>query len=313
MEQYINKVLGCHIQIKEYKLPSQFPQYLLNDYSYMKYIIENQECLFVMPYEFSLTTYKKQYHIIRRLTNLQVVLQLKTIMPYQRKSLVDEHIPFIVENAQIYLPFLAISLVEKYQEKIEIEEFTPMTQLVFLYLFYNKNKITATDLAQKIKYSTMSVTRAYKALVDSGLFISENDGVKKYIVANRYDGELLKQAEKFFINPVEKTLYVNKNSDLNGYIASGIFALSKKTMLNASEYDLSFAISRKNYSDIKNIVTKSEFLDGTAVAIEKWSYDPSLLTKDETVDDISLILSLSGNKDERVQMEIDQLRRKYQW
>lgn len=313
MEQYIEDVLGCHIQYENYQLPPQLPQYLLNDYSYRKYTIEGQECLFVIPCDFSLPAYKKQYPRIRQITKFQVVLQLKTITPYQRKTLIAEHIPFVVENMQIYLPFLAISLVEKYQEKIEIEKFTPITQLVFLYLFYNQKKITATELAQILNCSTMSVIRAYRALVDCGLFVSENKGAKKYIVPKANGGELLKDAEEFLINPIEKRLYVNKDSDMSGYLTSGIYALSKKTMLNAAENDLCYAIFQKAHSELPNTVPKSSYLEGTAIAAEKWSYDPMPLTKDETVDDISLILSLSGTKDERIQIEIDRLRRIYQW
>ena len=313
MVQYIQSVLGCNVQKIPYKLPPQTPQYLKNDYKYQKYVIEGQECLFVLPLDFSFTAYKKQYQKLKQLTNLPIVLQLKGITQYQRSTLIEERIPFVVEGTQIYLPFLAICLTEKYREVTEIETFTPTTQLVFLYLFYNKVKLSASDLARKINSTPMSVSRAYKALTDCGLFSAESDGVKKYIVPNTEGGELLRSAEPFLIDPVEKTLYVQKNVDLGEYVASGIYALSKKTMLSAAENERCCAVSRKTHFDASDCVSKEQYELGEAIAVEKWFYDPAALAEDNIVDDISLILSLKDDGDERVQMEIEELRSKYKW
>lgn len=313
MNKYLYSVLGCNIQKSQYKLPLKMPQYLANDYKYQKYLIENQECLFVEPYDFSFVAYKKQYQKIKQITNLHVVLQLKSITQYQRSKLIEERIPFVVEGSQIYLPFLAISLSEKFSEITEIEKFTPITQLVFLYTFYNKTKMSATDMAQKIKCTVMSVSRAYKALIDCGLFRYESDGVKKYICPNYEGGLLLKNAEQYFINPVEKIIYVQDSDILTDCFVSGIYALSKKTMISASENDECYAVYRKKQFEIKNIVPKALYATGNGCKVEKWSYDPGILANNGVVDDISLILSLADRKDERIQMEMDNLRSTYGW
>lgn len=64
MEQFIRAVLSCNIQKETFRPPSEMPQYLLNNYVYQKYNIENLQCLFVEPVEFSLPAYKKQYQKI---------------------------------------------------------------------------------------------------------------------------------------------------------------------------------------------------------------------------------------------------------
>ena len=79
MEQFIRAVLSCNIQKETFRPPSEMPQYLLNNYVYQKYNIENLQCLFVEPVEFSLPAYKKQYQKIKQITKLQVVLQRKSI------------------------------------------------------------------------------------------------------------------------------------------------------------------------------------------------------------------------------------------
>ena len=294
MDQYIKSVLVCDIQKRSYDLPHKMPQYLLNSYSFQKYMIGTQECLFVAPVEFSFTGYKKQRQKIKQVTGLPVVLQLKSITKYQRKVLIEEHIPFVVENSQIYLPFLAILLNEKFEEVEEIEKFTPITQLVFLYIFYHREKISATDLAQKVKCTAMSVSRAYKALIGCGLFHPETDGVKKYIVPNSEGGELLNNAEPYFINPIDKIIYVRKDFQLDERIASGIYALSEKTMIDAAEEDKCYAVYRKKNVNSIDHASKISYIVGNALKLEKWSYDPSILAQDGVVDDISLILSLKN-------------------
>jgi len=313
MNKYLYSVLGCNIQKTQYSLPLKMPQYLANDYTYEKYIIENQECLFVQPYDFSFVAYKKQYQKIKQITNLHIVLQLKNITQYQRSKLIEERIPFVVEGSQIYLPFLAISLSEKFQEITEIEKFTPITQLVFLYIFYNKTKMNATDMAQKIKCTTMSVSRAYKALIDCGLFRYESDGVKKYIFPNYDGGLLLRNAEQYFINPIEKTVYVQDNTNLTDCFASGLYALSKKTMISANENDECYAVYRKKQFGLLDIIPKALYATGNGCKVEKWSYDPAILAVNGVVDDVSLILSLTDSNDERIQMEIERLRSTYGW
>ena len=313
MDHYIKSVLGCSVQKYSYDLPTNMPQYLVNDYSYRKYGIENIECLFVTPYEFSIAAYKNQYPKMKQITNLPIVLQLKSITQYQRKTLIEEHIPFVVEGSQIYLPFLAMYLTEKYQEITEIETFTPITQLVFLYLFYHKEKITATDLANKINCTAMSVSRAYKALLDTALFHAESCGVKKYLIPSSDDGELLRNAEKYFINPIEKTVYVQKDAVLPEFCASGIWALGKKTMLNAADFEKCYAVSRKMHFNIADLIPKASYLSEKGLVVEKWYYDPAVLAQDGMVDDISLILSMKDYNDERVQMELDRIRSKYEW
>ena len=75
-------------------------------------------------------------------------------------------------------------------------------------------------------------------------------------------------------------------------------------MIGISESDICFADIRKNIS-ICN--------EGEGVRVECWCYDPKLLSDSEDVDDISLILSLKDDPDERVQSAFEDLRRKYGW
>ena len=313
MQEYLRSIFGFNIKMRKIEDVNNLPLYLATNYEYYEYEIEGINCIFVRPLYATFIEWKKQYEKIKQLFNKNIVLQLKSVTSYQREVLIENRIPFIVEKMQVYLPFMAISLVEKFANKKEIESFSPVTQLVFLYLFYHNKKFLIAELAEILQYSMMSICRAYKELVDCGLFEYAIEGRNKYIYPRYEGGELLREAEPYFINPIVKTLYIKNTIKTKKLLKAGLYALSEKSMLNVNVKDICFATSKvKNYC-IEDRITKAEYLIWTGIKLEHWAYNPELLSTDDNVDDISLILSLRDNKDERVMLELDEIRRKYQW
>ena len=84
-------------------------------------------------------------------------------------------------------------------------------------------------------------------------------------------------------------------------------------MVGAKEYDRGIAVSTRVASTIPTeyIISKREFEDFGGSAIEVWSYAPELLSDNGRVDDISLLLSLDNDPDERIQMGLDEIREKH--
>ena len=313
MISYIQKILGCNVIEQDFIVPNEFPMYLKNDYSYKRYTINGVKCLSVKPFDFSLSSYKKQRIKISELTGLDIILELDRITPYQRQSLINDKIPFVVNGTQLYLPFLAISLTEKYNKTEKIEKFSPVTQLVFLYAYYKKECLPVTELSNILGYSVMSINRAYTELINCNLIQFQLKGRKKSFSPVLPYTELLKAAEQYMIDPVTKTYHCNKLYDFTENLKSGLYALSEKTMLEITETENCYAVTKKQASMTKLQNKEIDPDDRNAVTVECWSYDPSLLTHDDCVDDISLILTLKDNDDERVQMAVDELRRKYKW
>ena len=119
MQEYISQTFGFETEFKNFKIPKTFPLYLVSGYSYRECCIEDQEILFVTPVDFNLGSYKKHRLKIEELTSLKAVLCIDNVTMYQRKILIEEHIPFVVKDSQIYLPFLAVCLTEKYNQKTD--------------------------------------------------------------------------------------------------------------------------------------------------------------------------------------------------
>ena len=59
------------------------------------------------------------------------------------------------------------------------------------------------------------------------------------------------------------------------------------------------------------MIDEQSFRDFGGQIIEVWKYDPFLLSETDSVDDISLLLDLSDESDERVQYQLDSIREKY--
>lgn len=149
----------------------------------------------------------------------------------------------------------------------------------------------------------MSVNRAYKTLTECRLFHYRTEGRKKYLETNLSDENILKQAEQYMINPVV-AIYKCRNVS-SDRLKAGLYALESKSMIDISENDICFADIKKNISICEE--------DEKYQRVECWCYNPKFLSESSTVDDISLILSLKANPDERIQIAIDELRRKYKW
>ena len=84
-------------------------------------------------------------------------------------------------------------------------------------------------------------------------------------------------------------------------------------MIGVNDQDGAIAISKKEAAKIptEDICTKQYFEDFGGAVIEVWSYDPTILERDGCVDDISLLLSMDNDPNERVQMCLDEIRQKH--
>ena len=84
-------------------------------------------------------------------------------------------------------------------------------------------------------------------------------------------------------------------------------------MIASNARDICYAAGKHYILEKENIVMNEDNDPENTVCIEKWCYDPTLLSNSDCVDDISLILSLKDSEDERVQIALDEIRSKYKW
>ena len=94
---------------------------------------------------------------------------------------------------------------------------------------------------------------------------------------------------------------------------AGLSALARFSMLAEPQCPI-YAISPAQWKTATQagIETLPEQLPG-ACEWELWHYNPALVPSSETVDPLSLTLSLEGDTDERVQLALKELKERFPW
>lgn len=319
MLNFLKTIFGDNITEVPYDCPEKIPYYVRDNYKLQRLSWKNNECILLSPSSSSwrLPTLKKHLSNLQEICQEPCALSLKNLTSLQRKNLLENNVPFISASQQVYLPFWGCAFVEKFGSCGPMpDKMAPGTQLVFLYLYYleKTENINLTKISQALHLSKATCTRAVDDLMESGLLLQQLEGTSKWITPAFDKPEFLNKGYARLKSPVERLVYVKDYPDNLPCFQSGVKALSLITMIGAKEQDPGLAISKKTCPGIlsDNLMSRQEFEDFGGTVLEVWSYDPALLSKNGRVDDISLLLSLDSQPDERIQMGLDEIREKYE-
>ena len=264
-----------------------------------------------------LPTLKKQLKKFQGLSKVPCALCLENLTALQRRNLVENNIPFISLSQQVYLPFWGCSFRELFKANPPVtDKMAPGTQLVFLYLYYGQDSgpVNLTQLSKNLSLSKATCTRAINDLLGSGLITQNMEGTNKWITLAYGKPEFLKKGYTRLKSPVERILYVKAKVPIEGQVVSGIRALAQQSMISVNEHDGAIAVSKKTATRIPagDICTEQYFGDFGGSIVEVWSYDPAIFAENMCADDISLLLSMENDPNERVQMCLDEIRKKHE-
>lgn len=302
----IDHIFGLSIRYEPWDNKSILPLYIVNSYQFYTAYIENIRCIVIIPIDElpTLPSLKKQIQKIRVIDDVPVVLYSKTISFYRRKSLLENHIPFMTDK-QVFLPFIGTLLVdEKETEKIK-DKFVYSTQLLFLaYMYNHEKKVYVSDLSKSLPFSAMTLSRAVKQLEMTDLFLVYKDGVNKVIESKYSYKELFDRIQHYLLTPVRQVGYMDQSLVTDYMILAGESALSEMSMLNPSRIR-TYAVYEKDFDKTQLI---DELIDpDVQVKVEIWAYDPQLFTHTNISDTLSIVLSLKENKDERIEEVLEDI------
>lgn len=302
----IDHIFGLSIKYEPWDNKSILPLYIVSNYQFYTAYIENMRCIVIQPIEElpTLPSLKKQIQKIRVIDDVPIVLYSKTISFYRRKSLLENHIPFMTDK-QIFLPFIGTLLVdEKGIEKTK-DKFVYSTQLLFLaYMYNHEKKVYVSDLSKNLPFSAMTLSRAVKQLEMTDLFLVYKDGVNKVIESKYSYKELFECIQHHLLTPVRQVGYMDQSLITNHMVLAGETALSEMSMLNPSRIR-TYAVYEKDFDKTQLI---DELIDpDVQVKVEIWAYDPHLFTHTNIADTLSTVLSLKENKDERIEEVLEDI------
>ena len=304
-------ILGLKINFKKWNKEKQLPLFILDNFLVQKAIINDIECLSLTPKEDlpTLPAFKKQISIIKKIENVPIFLQLDVISSFRRQNLLENKIPFILKDKIVYLPFMATYLTNAQYGDKNVEKISLATQLLFTWILYqNTNKYYVSDAVKSLGFSNMTLTRSYRQLCATQLFEEHKDSRKIFLTTNLSKVDLFNKMRPYLQSPFYTQGYILKKEITKDMIPAGEFAFSQYTYINPPNLK-TYAIEKKH---VKNIKLQREcYSYDEQVELQIWKYNPLLFSQNKKdIDDISLILSLLGNEDERLDIEIENLLKK---
>jgi len=317
LKEYVNDTLGITLAIHSWKSESKLPLMIRETYRlYESDLLKNRLLLMLADFEEEKTpaVIKKHMGMVSEEWNGEVVLVFKEITSYNRKRLIEHKVPFIVPGNQMYLPILGIDLREYFRKiKKNTVKISPSTQVVILYSLY-KNKygpLIPSSIAKELKYSTMTMTRVFDEIEHAELGEIKIEGRERVLKFNANGKELWERTRNLMNSPVKKRVYViNENQMLCKFPVAGLTGLSRYSML-AEPIMKTYALSIEEWKTLN--LKEIPAADENSAMLEIWRYSPSHFSKDGIVDKLSLYLSLSDDKDDRVEKELKEMMEKTIW
>lgn len=320
MIEKLQEYFGIQAKEEKYEATKGLPLYLVAGRNLQEIEMGGMKFLLVHIMEdekYGVAALKKQMTKYNEATKLDVAFSFSEMTRVQRSALLKANIPFIALPEQVYLPFLGMVFSNRFRKKnqVKIDKMMPVTQQAFLYLLYHTadSKVTKSTIAEALGVTKTSITRATEQLLQMQLITQEKKGKEIRIHCSQSKKAIFELAAPFLINPVQKEIYVDYGAIPHNLLKAGETALGEQTMLNPPEIP-EYAIYKGSelVVGIEEVEEQWE-RDRNVARLQLWKYDPRLFSVDEYVDPVSLICSLKDNTDERVEIQIEELKEKLKW
>jgi predicted transcriptional regulator len=318
IESYLQENVDSNVTIKPWYEKNKLPVFLRNNYNFHEMTVLGSPCILMEKADEMPGVVALQKHIkrVETVTNRQVVLFYKEISRYRRKSLIENRIPFVVEDGQMYLPFLALDL-KKAAEHVEneVKHFTVSGQTAYLYFLYHKNEVVnMTEFAEKMECTKMTASRALNELYNANLITYEIGGKtgrsKEY--KRLPDPEYFRKGRRYLKSPVKKIVFLE--TEPLAALTAGLDALAKLSMINPPAHPV-IAIGREQFNTqkIEVIKNKDVIKDTQLMEVQIWDYDPRQFSRTKYVDPLSLYASLKDENDERIEHALEEVLQAEPW
>ena len=299
--------IGVKVTYEDVEL-KHLPNFVATRYRLQMVSMDEQKMIFLYPRTEleQIEVLKKHIARIQKNENLPVVLVLKELSFRQKEYLIREKIPFIVDGKQIYLPCMAVYLQERCSaEKIPREEMLPSAQMLLLHFIYGgAQELSTSQAAKDLELTPTSISRASRQLEEMGLLHIRKVGVQRIMQSEDSPKTLFQKAGDKLLNPIKRTVYIPKKYVGTDLLESGYSALAEYSMLNAPNVR---CYAAERISQWKDVMTNSLQNSQVQVAVEMWRYNPRKLSTRNTVDELSLALTLREDVDERVEEAVEEM------
>ncbi len=317
MLEFLFENFGVSAKEKSWDGEKKLPLYLRKGRKYSVLQIEDKDilCIRITDDEFKVASYLKQLDKLSSYWSNNILLEFNSITAYQRKTLIEFGIAFIVPGSQIYIPFLGMLFKEcaRKRQLTKKDALSIASQLILLIVLDQGIKeFRQIDMQKLLCSSPMKVSRAVNELAAFELLKKSSKGREHVYSVESSMSQLYERSSEFLENPVSRTIYIKETDLPDNLPLAGETALSHYSMLNPPNVNC-YAMWRTEFNKTGLTTVDPNWEKERYVKLELWSYDPKLLSANGYIREIPLRLSLKDETDERVEGAIEEMMENYKW
>lgn len=316
MKEYIEKSLRRPVTIEENvdvwkKLPLKYK----GNYNLYSVYLNKIEWLIAQPKEdLRLTALRNDRNQIEKASGLNCAFYFTKLNHYSKDTMMNEGIPFIVVEKQVYLPFLGMILSDKDDRRLApVREISFLTQKLLLCALYEKwQGMNVTKIAEKLGVTKMSVTRCLDEIEYLGIDVLDTTGKSRKVTVEPDTRKLWDKIRTFLRNPVITKYQLAEDIGLER--KAGMSALCEYSLISDNLYP-TYGITKK---ELKETALKGYRQIGTGedmgCEVLELGYFIGFNGK-QIQDPLSVLLSMSDKdmEDERVQQCVEEMLEEYVW
>ena len=318
--RYMKETVNIRVHPEMWDGEGGLPVFLRDLYDFFQVSILGTYCLVMVPKPGAQPTpalIRKHILQVEKQWEDEVIYASRDVSAYNRKRLIEQKVSFVIPWNQMYLVPLGIDLREHFKKPREEKAiWRPSTQAAFLSAILQGplQGLTPKELADRLGYTPMSMTRAYNELEMADLGQVNMEGRLRILRLNTDRYMLWEKALQFLQSPVKRHMWVKFSSSECSGVKSGLSALAEYSALSSPSNPV-VALDTKEWKQLHhhNRVTVLPVQEPEACLLEIWSYSPRLFAEGGIVDRFSLYLSLRATDDERVAAALDEMMEKVVW
>jgi len=321
LERYLGDTLHDHsIKVKRFGRVASLPTFLERTYKFYESQIAGRRCIFIVASENTAPPSELAKHVgtIRSaLDDATIILAVPSLSAHNRSRLIAHGISFVVPGNQLFIPDLAMDLREHFRapKPRSADGLSPAAQAVLFHYLLRLDEFATTPsaIARRLRYSAMSIGRAYDDLAAAGLATAERRGKERHLQFEQDRRALFEAASPLLRSPARSVKHARGRSAAHHLKLAGERALAELTDLMPPPRD-TYAVAANNWKAISETFSLLEVgEDEESYTVETWSYDPAGLSDGPVVDPLSLYAQFRDHRDERVSMAAEKLLENLPW
>jgi hypothetical protein len=318
---YLRHTLGIEITPAPWPRAEQLSFHLRDIYTYHEAQLLDTPCLLMHDHGDvgqSPASIRKHLDLVGSSWTGEIVYVRERVTAYNRKRLIQHKVSFVIPGNQMYLPLLGIDFREHFRTARTVRDhFSPSTQALIINLLLRGTRsavFSPSEMAGHLGYSAMTMTRAFNELESAGLGEVFQKGRERFLLFHEPENQTWQKAQPFLRSPVRNRIFIDPPDTRPPGIRAGLTALANHSMLSAPIGPV-VALGARDWATVKHDLQSREipYAEPGAWEIQIWSYDPGLCAGDNTVDRLSLYLSLKDDRDERIEGALEEMMKSLAW